>query len=54
MLANDLEVSNVKEHVFYMVKYLTNNNYTLAKNYQEGGSHLVMLMKLNGTLCQTV
>lgn len=35
MLAHDLEVPNVKDHVVYVVKYFRNNHYASARYHQK-------------------
>ena len=42
LLAHDLEIGNIKEHVVYVVKYFRNNHYASARYRQEGGQCLVM------------
>ncbi|XP_066983751.1 uncharacterized protein [Macrobrachium rosenbergii] len=42
LLARDLEIGNIKEHVVYIVKYFRNNHYASARYRQEGGQRLVM------------
>lgn len=42
LLAHDLEIDNVKQHVVHVVKYFRNNHYAAARYRQEGGQCLVM------------
>lgn len=42
LLAHDLEIDNVKQHVVQVVKYFRNNHYAAARYRQEGGQCLVM------------
>ncbi len=42
LLAHDLEIGNIKEHVVYIVKYFRNNYYASARYHQDGGKRLVM------------
>ncbi len=42
LLAHDLEIDDVKEHVCFVAKYFRNNHYAGGKYCQDGGQHLVM------------
>jgi len=42
LLAHDLEISNVKEHVVYVMKYFRNHHFALAEYRKEGGQCLVL------------
>ncbi|XP_063222783.1 uncharacterized protein LOC134531131 [Bacillus rossius redtenbacheri] len=42
LLAKDLQVPNVKEHVVEIVKYFRNNHFAHAKYKQEGGQQLIL------------
>ncbi|CAB4063921.1 unnamed protein product [Lepeophtheirus salmonis] len=51
LLAQDLEIDNIKEYVCFIVKYFRNNHYAGAKYSQEGGPRLIMPQT---TRCNTV
>ncbi len=42
LLAHEMEIGNIKDHIVYIVKYFRNNHYALARYRQEGGQRLVM------------
>ncbi|XP_076038547.1 uncharacterized protein LOC143023811 [Oratosquilla oratoria] len=42
LLAHDLEIDNIKEHVVNIVKYFRDNHYASARYRQEGEQRLVM------------
>ena len=52
LLAHDMEISNVKEHIVHVMKYFRNNHFALAEYRKEGGQSLVLPQETRwNTMC---
>lgn len=55
LLAHDMEISNVKEHIVYVMKYFRNNHFALAEYRKEGGHSLVLPQETRwNTMCDSL
>lgn len=51
VLAHDLEIGNIKEHVVHVVKYFPNHNPASARYHQKGSQCLVLPQDARRTMC---
>jgi len=52
LLTHDMEISNVKEHIVYVMKYFRNHHFALAEYRKKGGHSLVLPQETRwNTMC---
>ena len=51
--ANDVNITNVKEHIVQITKYFRNNYFASPKLKEEKHSKLILLQDRDGILCLT-